>query len=390
MSERDYYCSMKFKFLKIDLESKTTYNCHAARSHSVDFAWLDKNPGQLFNTDINVSERRMMLVNERNSSCEQNCWPAEDLGAVSPRLFQGGPTKTHLDPVTNPEIIDLTIGSDCNLTCSYCCKEYSSAWRRDIVNNGDYNLQTELDRYKLVPSDRVLLKIGQTNLKTTNHYQQLLKEVKLAAPTLKKLIVTGGEPLLDNQLITEITKLNLHPEAEIHIYTGLGLSKSRFDRLLPMLQALPNLLLIISVENTEKFLEFNRYGIAWQEFLDKINLIASKKVNFAFHTTITNLTIFDFVNFYKKFGKHIKYFTFAYQPKMMSLHVLDPVSKQHLREEIKELPIDMQEQILQSMQADPDEQHRLDISQFLRDFTRRRLDINYDIFPKSFLTWLEL
>jgi hypothetical protein len=69
---RDYYCSMKFKFLKIDLESTTTYNCHAASPHSVDFNWLKNNPGNLFNTNVNVAERQMMLENKRNSSCEQN------------------------------------------------------------------------------------------------------------------------------------------------------------------------------------------------------------------------------------------------------------------------------------------------------------------------------
>lgn len=390
MPERDYYCSMKFKYLKIDLESKEVLNCHAARPHNVDFAWLDKNPGQLFNDSINVHERRQMLINERNSSCEQNCWFAEDNGATSPKMYQGGTAKTHLEPVTQPEIIDLTIGGDCNLTCSYCCKEYSSSWRRDLYNNGKYNLQTESSRYELLPIDRVLLNVGQTDLKTTNHYQQLLDEIKLAAPTLKKLIVTGGEPLLNNQLITELTYLKLNQQAEVCIYTGLGLSMSRFKRLLPMLETLPNLLLLVSAENTEKFLEFNRYGIVWEEFLAKVNLIVNKKINFVFAPTISNLTIFDFLNFYKQFGEHVKTLSFAYQPRMMSLHVLDPASKRQISKKLKELPADMETQILQSMQAEPTEQHRQDIAQFLKEFTRRRSDINYDIFPKSFLTWVGL
>ena len=133
--ERDYYCSYKFKFLKIDLESKTTYNCHAAAPHPIDFDWLNNNPGQLFNTDTSINERQQMLNNQRNDSCEQNCWRAEDSGAQSPRLYQGGAKRTHDQLITHPEIIDLTVGGDCNLTCSYCCKEFSSAWRRDIVNN---------------------------------------------------------------------------------------------------------------------------------------------------------------------------------------------------------------------------------------------------------------
>ena len=145
MTNRDYYCSMKFKFLKIDLPSKTIYNCHAAAPHRIDFDWLEENPGNLFNTPVNVYEREQMLRNERNKSCEQNCWIAEDAGAVSPRINQNGIEQTHTDPVTDPEIIDLTIGIDCNLTCSYCCKEYSNSWRRDIINNGNYELTNNTD-----------------------------------------------------------------------------------------------------------------------------------------------------------------------------------------------------------------------------------------------------
>jgi hypothetical protein len=133
--DRDYYCSMKFRYIKFDLERKTTYTCHAATPHAVNFDWLEKNPGQIFNSPINIEERNQMLRNERNASCEQNCWPAEDEGAVSPRLFQGGVEKTHTDIITMPEIIDLTVGSDCNLMCLYCTKEYSSTWRNDIIRN---------------------------------------------------------------------------------------------------------------------------------------------------------------------------------------------------------------------------------------------------------------
>ena len=253
MANRDYYCSVKFKYLKIDLESKTTYNCHASRPHPVDFAWLSKNTGQIFNIPVNVHERQQMLINERNSSCEQNCWPAEDAGAISPRLYQSGDIKSHSEPVVSPETIDLTIGGDCNLTCSYCSKEYSSAWRRDIANNGQYLLTNKSDRFQLNNKDRILLNISQQQLKSTKQYQQLLTEIKLVAPTLKNLIITGGEPFLDNQLFDILPDLNLSPETTIEIYTGLGVSKSRFTTILSKLESIPNLLLIVSAENTKNF-----------------------------------------------------------------------------------------------------------------------------------------
>jgi organic radical activating enzyme len=388
MAARDYYCSMKFKYLKIDLESKTTYNCHAAKPYPVDFTWLKENTGQLFNTPINVAERQQMLVNQRNSGCEQNCWAAEDVGAQSPRLFQGGDLKTHSTVQTTPEIIDLTIGPNCNLTCSYCCKEYSTSWRRDVVMHGDYHVDSE--RYQPTDKDRVLLKISQSELKNTKHYQELLNEIKLAAPTLKKLTVTGGEPFLDNQLLDMLAQLNLNKGAQIEIYTGLGVNSSRFAKIVSQLEKIPNVMLRISAENTKKFLEFNRYGLIWENFVERIDFLESKQINFEFHSTLSNLTILDFVNFYKQFNHKNIIVTFAYQPLMHAPYVLDLETKTNLREEIKLLPMNMQESILQSIANDPTESQRLNLRQFLSEFVRRRPDISLNIFPKSMLNWVEL
>ena len=136
MSERSYYCSNKFKYIKIDLERQMTYNCHAATPHVVDFNWLSENPGNIFNSPVSVAERKQMLLNQRNRSCEQNCWPSEDLGKSSTRIVEFGVERTHTEPVTQPTILDVTLDSDCNMSCVYCCKEFSSAWRKEVSNGG--------------------------------------------------------------------------------------------------------------------------------------------------------------------------------------------------------------------------------------------------------------
>jgi len=389
-SERDYYCSYKFKYLKIDLESKTTYNCHAATPHSIDFTWLKTNPGQLFNTDTSINERQQMLNNQRNDSCEQNCWRAEDFGAQSPRLYQGGKKKTHNQVITHPEIIDLTIGGDCNLTCSYCCKEFSSAWRRDIVNNGDYNITQSDERFRATNKDRMLLKISQSELKSTPHYQTLMDEIRLNLSNLKTLIVTGGEPLLDNQLIDILASLELPSTVEIDLYTGLGVSQSRFENFITKLSNLKNLLLIVSAEGIGQHLEFNRYGNKWNEFDAKIKLLEQSGIRLKFQSQLSNLTMFGYAEFVNYFSSHPIDLTFVYQPHMMAPHVLDQESKQQIQNSILILPEDMQITIRKSIQQEPTELERLNLQEFLVEFTQRRPDLNLNIFPKNFLKWTEL
>jgi len=386
-ANRDYYCSKKFSFIKFDLERKTTYTCHAAAPHPVDFDWLEKNPGQIFNNPINIHERQQMLANERNSSCEQNCWPAEDKGAVSPRLYQGGNIKTHTDVITTPTTIDITIGSDCNLQCLYCCKEFSSTWRNDIIKNGNYDLDSEANRYKKETMDVALSSVSQRN-RHNKHYQLLIDELILNSKNLEEALITGGEPLLNNSLLDIISELSHVPV--IQIYSGLGLSYSRFFRIVTQLAQYKNVQLIISAEGIGKFLEFNRFGIRWEDFQKKMQVLSSLNIKTVFQSTLTNLSLFGFAEFYEYFKHYQITPTFAYQPNMMAPCVLDNESKQYIIDSIKLLPEEVKNNIIKSMSAEPSEEQRIDIGKFLKEFKKRNNQLDLSIYPNSFLTWVEI
>jgi organic radical activating enzyme len=389
MSEdRDYYCSYKFRYLKIDLVSNKTLNCHAAKSHAIDFSWLDKNPGQLFNIQVNVSERQLMLDNQRNHSCEENCWPLEDKGAVSPRLWQQGNNKTHFEIRTQPEILEIKLNDDCNLSCSYCCKDFSSAWRRDLVNHGNYKINTGDARYQLTDYDKIMMNVSQKEVKKTAKFQTLMSEIKNFSSGLKEIVVTGGEPLLDNQLFDVLDAVT-NSSAVINIYTGLGVELQRFQRMLDKIKKSPTALLSISAECTNKFYEFNRYGNSWDDFMTRIKMIKSSGIDFRFSTTITNLTVFDLPMFIQLFVDQRIGLVFANHPHMMAPYVLDSDSKQQIMQNIKSLPEHYQTQIAQSIQADPSELQRQQMSEFLKEYvTRKNLDVN--IYPKTFLEWLDI
>jgi len=392
--ERDYYCSMKFRFLKIDLKSETIYNCDAAGSRTVDPNWLLKNPGQLFNNADSLNDRQLMLQNVRNSNCEQNCWPAEDKGAVSPRLFRHGNIKTHTEIYQQPEILDLTVNGDCNLACTYCCKEFSSNWRQDIIKNGDYKITGLPDRYQVTNKDRILNQSSQSDIRESPTYQLLLNEIKLFAPTLKTLYVTGGEPLLDNQLINILMDLPFSKNIEFNLFSGLGLSMSRFEKLVDKMKIFgdtyDNFTLKISAETTGSMYEFNRYGNTWSDFQRKIDMLTKKKINFIFHSTISNLTLFDFARFRHTYPEVNFTMDFSYQPRMLAPHVLDDDSKQVIADQLQTINDKRVDSIMQSMTADPTDIEKLNLREFLLEFTQRRPTLDLNIFPVTFLKWLNL
>lgn len=395
INDRTYYCSMKFKYVKVDIESNTTYNCHAAAPHPIDFNWLSSNSGSLFNTDINVNERTMMLRNERNASCEQNCWMAEDNLAVSPRIYQNGLEKTHIEVKTKPETIEFTSTSDCNLTCSYCTKEYSSAWRRDILKNGEYRIKNFTDsRYKLLPRDILLTKISQQTLKNSNRYKFLVEEIVKISDKNTHLVVTGGEPLLDINLINNLSMFS-HCD-RVEIFTGLGVSQSRFEKIVTQLKNYKNIEFIISGESTGDNYEFNRYGSSWDEFVNKVNYLQKHNFKFKFNCTLSNLTLLGFVDFADYFlnsCKKIPYvYQLVYQPNFMSPFVLDPTSKATIKSRLINSNNQFTEldrnHIIKSIEQDPDPQLVNSLSDFLLEFIARRPNLSLATFPESFVKWL--
>lgn len=382
---------MKFQYIKIDLESQTTATCHAAQPHKIDFAWLEKNPGDLFNHGINLEERQMMLRNERAPSCEQNCWYAEDHGQMSPRILQKGYQRTHDQVNTSPEIIDFTVGPQCNLTCSYCCKEFSSAWRKDLDDNGPYDLSLQYqNRFRLTDQDRILMNISQPSLLSSSRYTLLLDEINRMSGKVKRMDVTGGEPFLNNRLIDFLNDTDIPSDSAINIYTGLGVDNRRFDRMLKQLSSNRRVQIIVSAEGIGPYLEFNRYGITWGGFQKNLQCVIDHNIKFRFQSTITNLTAFGFVDFFKLYDdKDIK-INFAYQPRMQSLHVMDDQSKQHLIKQFENLPAHFYKLLADTIQPDPTDDDRLDMKNFLQEFCRRRPSLDLAIYPRSFLSWLEI
>jgi organic radical activating enzyme len=386
LPERDYYCNLKFQYMKIDVEKNNSYVCGIAKPKTIDLDWLAANPGQLFNDKNTVQERKMMLLNQRNSNCENNCYKAEDVGAISQRIIRKGYLRTHNEVIANPKSIDLTLGSDCNLTCTYCVKEYSSAWKRDLQNNGSYPIQVDDDRYQLNIKDKILTELSQTEKLKLKNLELITKELEIVSPHLEQVILTGGEPFLHNNLFNILTSLKSVPE--VIIWSGLGVNFQRFKNILSRLSEFPNVILYISGENIEGLMELNRYGNKWNDFEKKINLIKEYKIKFLFHSVLSNLTIFGFDKFLDIYREYVLSYTFVYKPDFMAVYVMDEKSKESIIEKFEHDPLPWKDYIFKSLNAEPTHLQRSNLKVFLKEFSQRRqLNVN-NLYPESFLKWV--
>jgi len=377
-----YYCSEKFTWLSVDLEKRQNFSCCAVAPTQIDLKWIKDNPGQIFNSPHFQEERSTMLSGQPVPGCESVCWKTERSGAVSRRMLM--PTQDQKFTTSTVETLSelhIMLGSTCNMTCSYCCKQYSSAWLKDIVDHGPY---LDEDRFKINPMDRLLLRISQPEHQKSQGYNFLLEELDKLQIT-GEIYLTGGETFLYNNLTNIVNRLS--QKNHVVIYTGLGVDPRRFVSLLGKIEDPKKTTLIVSAENLEKFYEFNRFGTSWKTFKTNLDEITKQGFEWYFSSTLTNLTLFGFREFTEKYpDRHIKY-EFCSDPQFLGVNVLDDKSKEILVDSFLSSEIKFQDEIIKSMSSPVSESLRKNCSKYVLEFAKRR-GLNLDIYPKNFISWL--
>jgi len=375
------YCANKFTYLKIDLEKRLLYNCHEAYPHRISIDWLSNNPGKLFNTEIMKEERKQMLSGIKNKSCYYKCYKAEDDGDVSLRQIVMQYKKPFYSSVeAEVETLDVMLNTDCNLSCVYCGGMFSSTWRREIKKHGLYdNLEKNWND--------VYDKASQKE-KSQSRFMDLFYNEIGYMKKLKKVSITGGEPLLSNNLIDLI---DVCPsDAEIQIHSGLGVSESRFMNMLDKLQDVKNLVFCISGENTGDLYNFTRFNNSFEKFERFVETIKSKNIKIKFVATVSNLTMFGLRDFYDRFGHgaQVEYGTLSH-PVFLLKHIIDEDSKNSLIKQWSGSNDDFGRYVLQGLERGPTDIERKQLSLYLKQISQRR-NLSLDVFPKTFIKWLEL
>ena len=376
----DFYCNQKFTWLSIDMEKKLTSVCCKADPDRINLSWLKQNPGKIFNTELLKSERQQMLENIPVKSCHTNCWLPESQGFSSQRL-EIGQEKTHTLIESQPETLNIILGSSCNLTCSYCCKQYSTAWLHDIKNNGAY---MDSNRFNIQPIDQILLRISHNEHKQTESFVTLVNEIR-SLRHVKKIVITGGEPFLYNNF--DVLMNNIPSTDEILIITGLGVNSNRLKNQIEKIKHLSNLRIAISAENIDKFYEFNRYGNTYQDFEKNLKILTDAGLALNFHSVVSNLTVFGLVDFVNKYNHIPIDYDFCHDPDYLGVNVLDSDSKKKLTKSIEESDITIKDNIIKMLTASPTQEQQKNYSVFINEFARRR-NLDLGIFPNSMIEWL--
>lgn len=381
------YCSNKFTYLKIDVEKRMLYNCHKAYPHRINSDWLESNPGQLFNTDTMLAERREMLEGKRNASCGYFCYPAEDAGQPSERqrVMQGRHTRDYTNPHSEVRELDVVLHSDCNLTCLYCDGTFSSAWRREIRSHDyDYPRKNWNDVY-----DRV----SQKDLAQSRFFGLFLKEIP-HMQNLRTVTITGGEPFLYNHLDQFLDSFSpaQMDNIQLVIYSGLGVAPDRFGRILDKIKKYKRIVIAVSAEGLGAHYELVRHGNSHKALEHRLDMIKQSGVDFYFTSTISNLSIFGFREFYEKHkdGGAMKIgYNGCTHPGFLKKNVMDNESKEIIKQQWHGCNDPIASMVMQGLDARYYPQQKLSLRTYLSQLSQHR-GVSFDVLPRSFLNWLSL
>ena len=379
-----HYCSQKFWWLSVNLQRMETMNCGSATPHGIEHV----DGTDIFNTQTLQKERQDMLSGKKVDSCYATCWRPEASGLPSRRTTMGGELVTHTDVYATPDVLQIILGNQCNMTCSYCCKQYSSSWYNDIRQNGSYDVETSDDRFKINLKDQVLPRISQKKLSNSGQRPLILEQLAniLKKKQIREVQITGGEPFLYPALNDILD--DLQPQKKFNIYSGLGVNPIYFEKQIKNLKKnKKDIIITVSAEGTEHFYEFNRAGNTWKRFKENIECIKRNGIEYRFSSILSNLTVFGLPQF-EEFaqGKEIHYQPCG-DPDYLSVHVLDNNSKKSLMEEVLACEPTAKKIISESIFINPTEIQHKNFSKYVHEFALRK-NKSLSIFPKTMVDWI--
>ena len=271
------------------------YSGKIASCHYTPFIQVGNTVDTFYNPLEKRDQQKRMLAGEQPPACN-SCWHYENLGLRSDRTRKSLSFKDHLSAddyknpnyVFKPKALELAFQNTCNLACSYCSPQFSTAWMNDIRVNGVYNDITTDDR---------------------RHYQKDIMEIQEmidppdmtlfwewftdVADGLESIRVSGGEPLMHEEVFRVFEMMTeINPDIECVIHSNLCQKPVVMDRFLDKISKLTNLRMNISNESAGETAEFIREGMVYTEWLANIERLGNSTVKeFSISTTVSAIAL---------------------------------------------------------------------------------------------------
>lgn len=304
----DTFCAAKWLQLTLHLQNGMTHSCHHPSPHKIPLSEIKDRVGALHNTKFKIKQRSLMKIGKRPTECE-HCWTAEDSSpeTFSDRIIKSADDWAQTDLVKlkrmnypNPTYLEVSFGNKCNLRCSYCSPEVSSAIWNEFEKHGPYPVSgsNSIEWYK--ENKRKPYAEDAKNpyvIAFRKWFPQILSGLKVFR-------ITGGEPLINKETFETIRKLKSmnFTNLEFSINTNLMVSDKVLDQLSHEINELlksgkfKEIRLFTSVDTFGEQAEWIRFGLNYKKLFENCDYLLRKcpDLKLTFIVTFNLLSIPNF------------------------------------------------------------------------------------------------
>ncbi len=284
----DSMCTAKFLTSTLYLQSGHTHSCYHPLPHKIPLEEIKDNPSALHNTKHKISRRKQMLNGERPDECNY-CWRVEDIddNQISDRVIK---SKNELlltpdahemilengwDHNYRPTYLEISFGNECNMKCAYCHPKASSAWKKEMDKEGLFPEAPHLQ----VQHEKIYAEDDNPYVDAFWKWWPYLRK------TLKVIRITGGEPLLQQNVWKFLKKLQQTGECSemvLQINTNLNIKTKLVERMCDQVNELlhdekiKRFQIFSSIESWGDRASYTRSGLDLGLFEANINAIMDK------------------------------------------------------------------------------------------------------------------
>lgn len=301
-------CLAKWQQTSIHLTTGHTNSCYHPPLHRIDTDAIKDNPSALHNTYHKKLQREKMLRGERPEECSY-CWKVENTGNLSDRHYRSGEPWAAAsmgeilvrDPLTwdvNPAYVEINFSNACNLRCSYCSPQFSSAWQKEINEHGAYPTSNKHNSPEYFAGDRRPI----PNRDENPYLEAFWRWWPELYTELKHFRMTGGEPIMDKNTYRVFDYIIDNPKQDLHLNVTSNFSQESFlfDKYLDKVKKITqgdcveHFMQFVSVDSWGKQAEYIRDGLDFdlmQRNVETFLREAPHRTSLTFIMTMNNLSV---------------------------------------------------------------------------------------------------
>ena len=333
-------CDLKWNYPIFNMERGEFRSCCRTPAVKITEEDMNTNEDVFLNSPKQKESRAALLRGEKHSDC-QSCWNLEASGTTSPRhdskefwshlrrhgrvdktanydetklleLISDESDVTLLEAHT-PYMLEINIGSTCDMKCMYCTHHYSTQWAAERIKYGEIS-QSQYDiEFPKAPS--------RFNEKFWEWFNNVGRH------SVVRIGVIGGEPLITpefytfvNKLIDSISEIQPAKKNKIMFWVVTNLNTppnylEKFFKYFPSLTEVFDVEILVSMESVGPRAEYIRNGVNWERFTSNMEKLLQKtELKFDFGVimslNVLNITsLQDFIMYteelYKKYGRPV-------------------------------------------------------------------------------------